>query len=419
MLYNFRGGATLQHQQWLVRVGVTFAMEAPSIKCLVAHDSRPASRKVALALMQVAASTVASLVYVGQWSTPAIAFACRRQHWQAVVITASHNAWDQIGLKLFDEQGLPLSPMAEDALALRTSMVSDPPFLLTAPVLLPASLSVLQDYIQLLADGVSPQIEEDTVVEVGAAWRTPVAQWLPGMKIRGATRTDPSAEPPSHSIQGDIFRVDEDLDKLVVWKQGKEIPGQMLLMQWMLQRPVGIVCLSFDVTRFTQWSLEQCGYTVVTTPVGDQFVAHAMAEQHALTGGEPNGHFIAAERSFCPDALASMLDLLKPPGETFLLWQTPAASYYRGILAPFPYTFEEMSERLTKTVALAPFPCSFPPHTMSLVAEREDQRVIVRLSRFEEVVVLQTEGRDARDLFTLLAACFPASSIQRREYWTE
>ena len=416
-LYNFRGEASDEHQAFLVQVVLEFLGEVNAHDFFIAHDSRPYTYNVVCMLLAMIPQEI-KFTYLGLCSTPAVAFACKREKCSAVVITASHNPWNQIGLKLFNKEGLPLSPTAEEDLNRRCKTQHLIP--MTFPLQRPVSLipPALKEYFDMLRVLSSKTTILNASIEVGNGWLQDVQNWLPRIEITGAERTDPSTTIPIVKNKPVLMRVDEDLDKLILWLSDQEVPNQLLLMSWLTLRPIETVCLSFDVTLFIQRHLQRLGYHIVTCSVGDQFVAETMFHSGIHTGGEPNGHYIAAERSFSPDALASALDLLKKGNFDFSwLKQTKESYYCRGIISPYTLSLEETLTQIKRLPDIKGWQLSYLSDKNAIVAENEKQRVILRISHFEHVAVIQTEGANAESLFRKIISYFPTRSIERFEHW--
>jgi phosphomannomutase len=278
----------------------------------------------------------------------------------------------------------------------------------------------LVHYYEQLGNRTSHVQMAAVLVEVGVEWVTSIREWLPGVRVEGAARTDPFATQPSEIArqQRTLIRVDEDLDKLVWWERGQRVPGQFLLADWIALRPAGRVCVSFDTSMFVQRHLAELGYGITTCPVGDQFVAECMQAAQISTGGEPNGHFIAAERSFCPDALASALDLLECGAPDRSWWALSMDGFYcRGAVAPFQLTLEEAGTQLESLRHLMGYEFSLGLQENAITASCAHSRVVLRISHFEDVAVLQTEGPHAKHLFDAISTCLSIESVRRKDEW--
>ena len=423
-LYNFRGEATRAHQEYLVQVSLKFIDILRAEKLLVAHDSRPASVQVARALFNSLPKSP-DYLFIGLCSTPAIAYVCRKNTCPAVVVTASHEHWIKTGLKLFDSNGLPISPSEENKL--RKLCERDNSFLSFSTlstqeplICIPENLAQYFEQLEKRALGLQTN---KTLVEVGSNWVATIQEELPGIRVEGSHRTDPSASQPSDLARemDTLIRVDEDLDKLIMWELGQEIPGQFLLANWISLRPKGQVCVSFDTTMFVQSHLKKLGYDITTCPVGDQFVANKMHSLQINTGGEPNGHFIAGERSYCPDAIASAFDILENGKMDHSWWALSKDAFYcRGIISPYKHTIKDTLRKLKSMKYLKNYNFSYRTEENAIViSSYPAHRVIFRISQFENVAVLQTEGIHAKTIFDEISSYLSTELISRKEEWTK
>jgi phosphomannomutase len=417
MLYNFRSDATPAHLEFLVRVAERYMRRNQEATCLVAHDSRSASAETAWAVCATLSRFLDPL-YLGQCSTPSVVFASMRMQCPAVVVTGSHLPWSQVGLKLYERSGLPIDPKVEREIGLECNAPPDcsHAFGSRQPEL--CQPRALLDYYALLSRLAETARRKDIVVEVGENWVARARAWLPGMAIVGACRTDPYGVQPSTPNAGVMIRVDEDLDKLVWWEGGQELPGQFLLANWLGLRPRGQIVVSFDTTSFVQEHLAGMGHEVLLSPVGDQFVGRMMRLNHAASGGEPNGHIIAGERSLSPDALACALDLTAAGHIDQSWWRsTPESRYCRGVLAPLQQDLPGIAQRLGAVTREMAMSVSVHPELDSIVATAADGRVILRIGRFERAIALQTEGPRAVCVFDAVSAAVSAEPAQRRDAW--
>jgi phosphoglucosamine mutase len=256
-----------------------------------------------------------------------------------VMISASHNPYDDNGIKLFGPDGAKLTDAREaeiEALidadlngrlaapadlgrAKRIESVTDR-YIEYAKRTLPRTLTL--DGVRVVVDcanGAGYRVAPEALWELGAEV-FPMAVDPDGFNInRDVGSTAPSALAAKvREVRADIgIALDGDADRVVVVdERGHLIDGDQMMAaiatswaeQGLLARP-GVV-----VTVMSNLGLERylagIGLHTVRTPVGDRHVAEAMREQGYNLGGEQSGHIILSDYTTTGDGLVAALQLL-------------------------------------------------------------------------------------------------------------
>jgi phosphoglucosamine mutase len=255
-----------------------------------------------------------------------------------VMISASHNPFDDNGIKLFGPDGFKLS----DAVEAEIEELIDADFgkRLAAPADLGRAKRIdgVQDrYVEFAKRTLAGNVTLDGVRVVidcanGAAYKVaPAALWELGAEVI-AIGVEPDGFNINHEVgstapaalaeeirasQADIgIALDGDADRVVVVdEKGQLVDGDQLMAviaqswseQGRLTRP-GIA-----VTVMSHLGLERylngLGLTVGRTPVGDRYVAEAMRQHGFNLGGEQSGHIIMADFATTGDGLVAALQL--------------------------------------------------------------------------------------------------------------
>jgi phosphoglucosamine mutase len=134
-------------------------------------------------------------------------------------------------------------------------------------------------------------------------------------------------------------------------------------------------------------ALESHGGTVLRTKVGDRYVIEAMMKQELNVGGEQSGHMIFRDFSTTGDGIVSALQILRIMRES-----GAALSELKKCLKKYPQAQRNLRVREKR-------PLEQLPHVLKLVEETERDlsgagRVLLRYSGTEPKIRLLIEGRD-------------------------
>ena len=280
------------------------------------------------------------VVLVGPLPTPAIALLTRSLRADlGVMISASHNPYEDNGIKLFGPDGLKLSDAQEAAI--EALMEGDLAAALVAPARL-GRASRLEDapgrYIEaakasfprgLTLEGL--RIVVDTAN--GAAYRVaPTVLWELGAEVvrigdapdgfninKGCGSTAPGALAEMvRERRADLgIALDGDADRLVlVDERGSIVDGDQILAliadSWHREGRLrgGAVVATVMSNMGLERYLSARGLRLLRSPVGDRYVAERMREAGCNLGGEQSGHMIMTDFGTTGDGLIAALQVL-------------------------------------------------------------------------------------------------------------
>ena len=320
--------------------GLTFRNGDHRHRVVIGKDTRLSSYMIENALTAGFLAVGIDVMLTGPVPTPGIAMLARSMRCDlGVMISASHNPYDDNGIKLFGPDGAKLT----DALEAEIEALIDSD--LSARLAAPADLgrakrveSVTDRYIEYAKRTLPRSLTLEGVRVVvdcanGAGYRVaPEALWELGAEVfplavdpdgfninRGVGSTAPDALVAKvREVRADIgIALDGDADRVVVVdERGQLVDGDQMMAaiarSWaeegLLAKP-GIV-----VTVMSNLGLERylsgLGLHLVRTPVGDRHVAEAMREQGYNLGGEQSGHIILSDYTTTGDGLVAALQLL-------------------------------------------------------------------------------------------------------------
>ena len=309
-------------------------------KVLLGRDTRESSPWIAAVLAAGLRETGARVESAGVVPTPAVAFLARTHGFQAgVVISASHNPWQDNGIKLFGGDGYKLADAVELAMEdeilhhASRSVAPDPATLI--PVEDNAALQA--DYIQFLLSCVPGlrlkglRIVVDCANGAAAAVAPELFRRLGGDVIleniapngRNINLDCGALHPASVAAEVTVrgadlgLTFDGDADRcMLAGSHNNVINGDaILLMAARDLKARGL--LTGDLVVATTMSnmgleaaLKRSGIRMLHAPVGDRYVLEEMQKHNAALGGEQSGHILLPHLATTGDGLLTALVVL-------------------------------------------------------------------------------------------------------------
>ncbi len=303
---------------------------------VVGRDPRASGEMLEAAVAAGLASAGVDVLLLGVLPTPAVAFLTADLAADlGVVISASHNAMPDNGIKIFGAGGVKLDDAIEDAIE---AAIDDPGPLPTGEgvgrithavdadrryldhllIATPNPLTGLRVVVDC-AHGASSELAPEVYRRAGA--EVVVIGGSPdGLNINqgvGSTHLDPlRAAVREHEADLGIAH-DGDADRcLAVAADGSDVDGDAILALLATSlRSRGRLVQDTVVTTvmanlgFHQ-AMRRAGIEVRTTAVGDRYVLEEMQAGGFSLGGEQSGHIILADHATTGDGLLSALHLM-------------------------------------------------------------------------------------------------------------
>jgi len=414
-----RGSANTELTPELVlALGRAVARTITATAFLIGRDTRKSGPMLQAALSAGLASEGADVVDVGVLPTPALAWLSTRRDLPAVVISASHNPFQDNGVKLFGAGGTKLGLDVEAAIEDELHRVLDPTVkgprpleghgvgtVRSEPALGDAYLDHLLatldgrtlDGLRLVVDSangsasaLSARLFESAGAEVVAIGCDP-----DGTNINagcGSTATELlSSAVVEHGAQLGLA-LDGDADRLLaVDETGALVDGDALLALFARdladrgQLAGNTVVVTVMTNLGFRRAMDERGIHVKETDVGDRHVLAAIDNEGLSLGGEQSGHIIFRRLATTGDGLLTGLvlaDLLARTGSSLI-------GLLDGLIEPVPQTLVNV-----KGVDTSLFPRVEAVH-MAIDQEQEAMgetgRVLVRPSGTEPVVRVMVE----------------------------
>jgi phosphoglucosamine mutase len=320
--------------------GLTFQNGDHRHRVLIGKDTRLSGYMIETALVAGFTSVGMDVLLTGPMPTPAVAMLTRSMRADlGVMISASHNPYDDNGIKLFGPDGYKLSDDIEHEVeklidadlgkrlaksadlgrAKRIDGVQDR-YIEFAKRTLPRNLS-LEDLRVVVdcANGAAYQVAPDALWELGAEV-IKVGVEPDGFNInKDCGSTEPAALAAKvREVRADIgIALDGDADRmLIVDERGHIVDGDQLMAviaaSWKedgrLAKP-GVVATVMSNLGFERY-LGTLGLSLARTAVGDRYVLEHMREHGYNVGGEASGHIILSDYATTGDGLVAALQVL-------------------------------------------------------------------------------------------------------------
>ena len=310
---------------------------------VIGRDTRPSGPMLEAAAAAGFASAGVDVQLLGVVPTPVVAHACARGGADlGLVVSASHNAMPDNGLKLFGPGGWKLPDAVEQALEAGLGAVRERPTGLELGTITAADPALVGSYAQdLLAALPAPATGLTVVVDCAQGAGSALAPELyrrAGATVvaiaadgDGARINDGSGATHLELLQAAVLQHgadlglahDGDADRcLAVDATGAVVDGDQLLallavaLQSRGQLPTGTVVATVMSNLGFVRAMTAAGIAVVQTAVGDRYVLEAMrAGGHAL-GGEQSGHTVLLDHATTGDGLLTGLSVLGRLAET-------------------------------------------------------------------------------------------------------
>ncbi len=393
-------------------------------RVVIGKDTRLSGYMLENAMTAGFTSVGMDVVLLGPMPTPAVALLTREMRADVgVMISASHNPFEDNGIKLFGPDGFKLSDEAE--LAIEAMIEQDLPLADANDV---GRARRIEDargrYIHAVKASLPHNVRLDglrIVVDCanGAAYHVaPSALWELGAEVIaigvepngkninagvGSTHLD-ALKARVREVRADIgIALDGDADRLIVVdEKGQTVDGDqiMALIGGRLHEAGALRGGGVVATVMSNLGLERylngLGLDLVRTSVGDRYVLEKMREGGYNVGGEQSGHMILTDHGTTGDGTVAALQVLaalvasgKPASETLHLFD------------PVP--------QLLKNVRFAGGKPLEADSVKAVIAEAEAQlagkgRLVIRPSGTEPVIRVMAEGDDAREVAQVVDA---------------
>jgi phosphoglucosamine mutase len=387
-------------------------------RVVIGKDTRLSGYVFETALTSGLCAAGMDVYLVGPLPTPAISFLTRNMRADlGVVISASHNPYQDNGIKFFDKDGFKLPDEVEDTLAAmvldrhhawkipahdevgRARKIEDSPgrYIVHLKNSLPSGMTL--DGLRIVLDcanGAAYRVAPLVLEELGATV-IPLGVEPNGVNINQGC----GSLHPEHMVQAvrahkaDLgLALDGDADRLIVVdEQGVVLDGDQILaicadeMLRLGELAGNTVVATVMSNMALEVFLQGLGAQLMRTQVGDRYVVEAMRRGGFVLGGEQSGHIIFLRHATTGDGLLAALQLVR----IMVARQRPLSEMAR-LLAPFPQKLVNVP--VARKLPFAEVPEVTAAMTAAEGALRGRGRVLLRYSGTEPVLRVMVEADD-------------------------
>ena len=392
-------------------------------RILVGRDTRESGEWIEQILARGVTSEGAQLVSAGVVPTPAVAYLTRASDTfdAGIVISASHNPFQDNGIKVFSGHGQKFDPAAEAQIE---ALVADPSFTVDtetpahgaagksgrrvsrprprgAAGLVAGRVALRGARIALdCANGATTTVAPRLFRELGFDV-TVIGNEPDGRNINlncGSTHPEALAE----LVRNDGFRLgiafDGDGDRaILVDHEGKLVDGDaVLLMSAKHMRARGrlkgnAVVATVMSNIGLEIALRDLGIEMLRTPVGDKYVMEEILKRDLSLGGEQSGHIIFSDYLFTGDGIVTALSVLRTMAES-----GRELADLAGDLVTYPQVLVNVRVRERRELQTIPAVADAMKQVEGRLEGRG--RLLVRYSGTEPLLRIMIEGQDQQEI---------------------
>ncbi|MDC2964411.1 phosphoglucosamine mutase [Gammaproteobacteria bacterium] len=413
--------------EFMLRLGWalgTVFLKENSDRVLIGKDTRVSGYMFESALQAGLVSSGMNVALLGPMPTPAIAYLTRTLNASAgIVISASHNSYEDNGVKFFSEAGKKLDSSLEESISERLNQ--DYPMLVSNSIgkvtrvndaagryvefcksCFPTELNLRGIKIALdCANGAAYQVAPKVFSELGAEVKS-IGISPNGYNINeavGSTQPDALVSLVKEFGADLGIALDGDGDRLImVDRTGEILDGDELLYFIAISKlKTGTLQGGVVGTQMTNLGLQEAladlGVPFFRAPVGDRHVMEELTKRKWLLGGETSGHILCLDQTSTGDAIVAALQVLSACSSL----QQPLEELRKGIV------------KYPQQIVNVPTKESIEEHKLdrlsTIVSQTEQAlgdkgRVVLRASGTEPVVRVMVEGENSTTVARLAAA---------------
>ena len=398
-----------------IAAGKVFTRGPHIHRVVIGKDTRVSGYMLETALTSGFTSVGMDVFLFGPIPTPAVAFLTQALRADiGVMITASHNTYEDNGFKLFGPDGYKLSDekeleienlmLSEDLLNFprseyigRAKRIDDAQarYIEYAKRSFPKDKTLENIKIVLdCANGASYKVAPETFWELGAQV-TVIGNQPNGKNINlncGSTNTDLLKKTVIEKSADIGIALDGDADRMIVVdEKGKEVDGNLLfasiIKNWSDRDMIGnksvasTIMANFALEKY----LSSIGINLIRTNVGDRHLVKSMRENDLLIGGEPSGHIVMRNFGTTGDGLIASLQVL-----SMMSYEDKPISELTDLFEPYPQKNISVSIKNKNPLN--------DPIVKKVIKEQElslanNGRIIVRESGTEPIIRVMVESK--------------------------
>lgn len=400
-----------------------FKKEGNDFKVVIGKDTRLSGYMLESALTAGFIAAGSNVNLLGPIPTPAVSVLTKTFRANlGVVISASHNPYEDNGIKFFNNKGFKISP--DDESKITELFFSDLDLVspknmgkakriddvdgryvefVKGSFIRKFTLSGLKIVIDT-AHGAAYRVAQEVFWELGAEIIA-IGNEPDGLNINkdcGATNTKLLQQKVIEHQANIGFALDGDADRLIVVdEKGEVLDGDYVIAviatDWKNRgklrnnKVVATTMSNMGLERY----LESIGISLIRCDVGDKYVIEQMLKVGSNLGGEKSGHIIPFDYSTTGDGLVSAIQVLN-----YLLGNDKKASDIKNFYSPFPQVFKNIKKNIN----------IYSDHMKNMIDSLENDilhnrgRVVMRKSGTENLIRIMVESEDSDDVTRAMMA---------------
>ncbi|MDW3176365.1 MAG: phosphoglucosamine mutase [Acidimicrobiia bacterium] len=380
---------------------------------IVGRDTRESGPELQRAFTEGCAREGVTVRDIGVVPTPAVAWLCAADGLPGAMLSASHNPWQDNGVKLFSAGGRKLSDADQDVIQ---SLLSSDGLLEHDSSAVTASESGSIDrYLDAVVASVEGRGFDGRRVVLDSANGSASATAETIFRRLGSEVISLADKPDGRNINAGVgsthpeflqaavlehgavagFAFDGDADRIAaVGADGVVIDGDRIIAMSAIDRrdrgalAENTVVITVMANLGFRVAMDREGIAMVETPVGDRYVLEALDSGGFSLGGEQSGHVIHRDLATTGDGVLTAVQLL----DAAIRRDVDLGEWARTVMTRYPQVLEnvkmaakipDLSGRLAEAVAVEE------------AALGDSGRVLIRESGTEPVVRVMVEAAEA------------------------
>ncbi|WP_135611176.1 phosphoglucosamine mutase [Methanococcoides sp. AM1] len=382
---------------------------------VIGRDPRVAGKMIEHAVISGLLSSGCNVVRIGMVSTPTLAYASRNYEC-GVMITASHNPSEYVGIKLWNPDGMAFDSGQQEEIEEIIENETFEPVRWNMIGNLTEDSNAIRQHIEMIVKNVE-RSSKRVIIDCGCGAASTITPYV--LREIGCEVITLNSQPDGHfparnpepndanltllkkamkEFGADIgIAQDGDADRMMtVDENGEFITGDEMLAMFARHecKSDAKLVVPVDTSMMIDDALPDS--TVVRTKVGDVYVAEEIKRSKADFGGEPSGSWIFPAISYCPDgiyAAAKVMELIQEKMLSELKGELPHYPTRRG-------TVKCDNDKKDSAMALVRSELGPSGEIMDIDGIRVDMEegwVLVRPSGTEPKIRITAEAREGAD----------------------
>jgi len=393
------------------------------LRIILAHDSRNSGEWLCFSLTSGLILAPITVAYAQVLPTPAI---CNLLQWQddldlGIVISASHNAYQDNGIKIIDRITGKISQEDEETISALYHEHTPPSYRTFGT--LQVYTDATQDYVRNVSSMFSSHLlaHKKVILDCAHGATSTVAPAVfraVGAEVialhtspNGTNINDQCGALHVEKLQNSIikenadigFAFDGDGDRVIAITNNGTIKDGDDMLALLTNHPtyqqektvVGTIMSNHGLDLFLQVQQKQ----LIRTPVGDKYIADYLQQHNGLLGGEQSGHIILNDYLPTADSIVTALRIIQIIRETDN-WDLDTFTHYPQVLVNVPIGQKKNLQ---------------DPSIAAIIADYETQlntgRLVVRYSGTENLLRVMVEDKEQQTAQRISSSL--ASTLQK------